>query len=73
MSSVHRVKDPAANADISQLTFSLNVVFSLYATSRTSTYMVLLRLDLHYIPWLHGHYHIFSLGRLRECKASEEA
>lgn len=66
MSSVHRVKDPAANADISQLTFSLNVVFSLYANTLYHPRLVLCRLDYRNIPNPHGHCRTFSLGEPRE-------
>jgi hypothetical protein len=63
MSSVHRVKDPAANADISQLTFSLNVVFSLYANILSHLRLVLCRLDYRNIPNPYGHCWTFSLGQ----------
>lgn len=70
MSSVHRVKDPAANADISQLTFSLNVVFSLYGNILSHPRLVLRWLDHRNIPNPNGNCRTFSLGKLRECKAS---
>ena len=60
----------AANANISRLTFSLNVVFSLYANTLYHPRLVLCRLDYRNIPNPYGHCRTFSLGQHWEQEAS---